>query len=115
MKLYGAEVLASPSENTEYGRRLLKAGADNKGNLGIAISEAAEDFLKNPDTTYVVGSVLSYVLLHQTIIGLEVTKQLEILDVVPDVMVGCFGGGSNFRGFILPMVEKVLKGGVKKK
>ncbi|MCS7136210.1 MAG: TrpB-like pyridoxal phosphate-dependent enzyme [Nitrososphaerota archaeon] len=115
MRLYGAEVLASPSEKTDYGRRLLKEGADKRGTLGIAISEASEDSLRNPDTTYVVGSVLNYVLLHQTIIGLEVTKQLELLDVVPDVMIGCLGGGSNFGGFILPMVGKFLRGEVKKK
>lgn len=115
MRLYGAEVLASPSEKTEYGRRLLRGGADSKGTLGIAISEAAEDSLKNPDTTYVVGSVLNYVLLHQTVIGLEVIKQLEAVDEEPDVMIGCLGGGSNFGGFILPMVGKVLRGEVKKK
>ncbi|MDW8021526.1 MAG: TrpB-like pyridoxal phosphate-dependent enzyme [Nitrososphaerota archaeon] len=115
MKLYGAEVLASPSNKTEFGRKLLKQDQEHKGTLGIAISEAAEDALKNDDTAYPVGSVLNYVLMHQTVIGLEVVKQLEILDEVPDMMIGCLGGGSNFGGFTLPMIGKVLRREVDKK
>lgn len=115
MKLYGAEVLASPSEKTEFGRSLLKQNPDHKGTLGIAISEAAEDALKNDDTIYPVGSVLNYVLLHQTVIGLETIKQLEIIDEVPDIMIACLGGGSNFGGFTLPMIGKMLRGEIEKK
>ena len=115
MRLYGAEVLASPSDRTEFGRRMLKSDLNHKGTLGIAISEAAEDALKNPDTIYPVGSVLNYVLMHQTVIGLEVVKQLEVIDEVPDVMIGCLGGGSNFGGFTLPMIGKVLRREVDKK
>ncbi len=115
MRLYGAEVLASPSGKTEFGRKLLEKDSRHKGTLGIAISEAAEDALKNDDTVYPVGSVLNYVLMHQTIIGLEVIRQLEVLDEVPDIMIGCFGGGSNFGGFALPMIGKVLRGEVDKK
>jgi len=115
MKLYGAEVLASPSDRTEFGRRMLKSDPNHKGTLGIAISEAAEDALKHPDTIYPVGSVLNYVLMHQTIIGLEVVKQLEVIGEVPDVMIGCLGGGSNFGGFTLPMIGKVLRREVDKK
>ena len=115
MRLYGAEVLASPSDRTEFGRRMLKSDPNHKGTLGIAISEAAEDALKNPDTIYPVGSVLNYVLMHQTVIGLEVVKQLEVIDEVPDVMIGCLGGGSNFGGFTLPMIGKVLRREVDKK
>ncbi|MEM4467026.1 MAG: TrpB-like pyridoxal phosphate-dependent enzyme [Nitrososphaerota archaeon] len=115
MKLYGAEVLASPSEKTEFGRSLLKQNPDHKGTLGIAISEAAEDALKNDDTIYPVGSVLNYVLLHQTVIGLETIKQLEIIDEIPDIMIACLGGGSNFGGFTLPMIGKMLRGEIEKK
>ncbi|MEN2975382.1 MAG: TrpB-like pyridoxal phosphate-dependent enzyme [Candidatus Caldarchaeales archaeon] len=115
MKLYGAEVLASPSEKTEFGRSLLRRDPEHKGTLGIAISEAAEDALKNDDTAYPVGSVLNYVLMHQTIIGLETLRQLEILDETPDVMIGCLGGGSNFGGLTLPMIGKVLRREVDKK
>lgn len=115
MKLYGAEVLASPSDKTEFGRKLLKQDPNHKGTLGIAISEAAEDALRNTDTVYPVGSVLNYVLMHQTIIGLELVKQLEMIDEVPDIMIGCLGGGSNFGGFTLPMIGKVLRKEVDKK
>lgn len=115
MKLYGAEVVASPSDKTEFGRRLLKQDPAHKGTLGIAISEAAEDALTNSDTAYPVGSVLNYVLMHQTVIGLEVVKQFEIIDEEPDIMIGCLGGGSNFGGFALPMIGRVLRGEVDKK
>lgn len=115
MKLYGAEVLASPSDKTEFGRKLLKQDPNHKGTLGIAISEAAEDALRNTDTVYPVGSVLNYVLIHQTIIGLELVKQLEMIDELPDIMIGCLGGGSNFGGFTLPMIGKVLRKEVDKK
>ncbi|MFQ5710819.1 MAG: TrpB-like pyridoxal phosphate-dependent enzyme [Candidatus Geothermarchaeales archaeon] len=110
MELYGAEVLPSPSSRTEFGRGVLERTSDHPGSLGMAIAEAAEDALKSEDTVYPVGSVLSCVLIHQTIIGLEVKKQLEIAGERPDVMIGCLGGGSNFGGFVLPFVGDRLRG-----
>lgn len=110
METWGATCYSSPSENTEYGRRLLKEDPNNPGSLGIAISEAIEDALTHDNTKYSLGSVLNHVLLHQTVIGQEVEKQLEIVDEVPDVLVGNIGGGSNFGGFSLPFMGKKLKG-----
>jgi len=104
MELWDAEVIPSPSEVTESGKRILEKDPNNPGSLGIAISEAVEDAVKNDDTNYSLGSVLNHVLLHQTIIGLETKKQLEIAEVKPDVMVGCVGGGSSFSGLIYPFV-----------
>ena len=110
METWGATCYSSPSEYTEYGRRLLKENPDNPGSLGIAISEAIEDAVTHENTKYSLGSVLNHVLLHQTVIGQEVEKQLEIVDEVPDVIVGNIGGGSNFGGFSLPFMGKKLKG-----
>ncbi len=105
MELWNAEVIPSPSDMTDSGKRILEKDPDNPGSLGIAISEAVEDAVKNENTNYSLGSVLNHVLLHQTIIGLETKKQLEIAEEKPDVMVGCVGGGSNFAGLVYPFIN----------
>ncbi len=110
MRVYGAEVVPSPSDKTEFGRRILEEDPDNPGSLGIAISEAIEDAVKHEDTKYSLGSVLNHVLLHQTVIGLEAKKQLEELGEYPDVVIGAVGGGSNFAGVSYPFVRDRLKG-----
>ncbi len=110
MQLLGADVHASPSKITEVGRAILERDPHHGGNLGIAISEGLEYAEKHDEFVYCLGSVLNHVLLHQTIIGLETLKQFEKIDVQPDVMISCLGGGSNFGGFVLPMVGKVLRG-----
>jgi tryptophan synthase beta chain len=94
MKLYGAEVFASPSEKTETGRRLLEQDSDHPGSLAIAISEGLEDALSDDRAAYVLGSVLNHVLLHQSIIGLECKKQMESIDRYPDVVVSCWEGAA---------------------
>ncbi|MGE5197781.1 MAG: TrpB-like pyridoxal phosphate-dependent enzyme, partial [Deltaproteobacteria bacterium] len=104
-----AEVIASPSELTESGRKILKQDPHCQGSLGIAISETVEEAAKNKDTNYSLGSVLNHVLLHQTVIGLETKKQLKVAGEKPDYLVGCVGGGSNFGGLILPFVKDKLK------
>ncbi|ADC65475.1 pyridoxal-phosphate dependent TrpB-like enzyme [Ferroglobus placidus DSM 10642] len=113
METWGGEVIPSPSDRTESGRRILEKDPDNPGSLGIAISEAIEDAVKNEDTKYSLGSVLNHVLLHQTVIGLEAKKQLESIGEEPDVIVGCVGGGSNFAGLSYPFVKDVEKRGTK--
>ncbi len=110
MKLYGAKVYASPSRVTEAGRQGLKRG-EKEGSLGLAISEGLEYASKKPNSAYALGSVLNHVLLHQTIIGLETKKQFEKIDMYPDVIVACLGGGSNFGGISLPFMHDVLKKG----
>jgi len=115
MKLYGAEVFASPSQNTKTGRELLKENPNHPGSLGIAISEGLEDAISDEKAVYCLGSVLNHVLLHQTIIGLETKKQFEMLDGYPDVVISCLGGGSNFGGLALPFLGDVLKKGGKVK
>lgn len=110
METWGARVLASPSDQTEAGRKILEADPESPGSLGIGISEAVEDAASHEDTKYSLGSVLNHVLLHQTIIGLEVQKQMEILGESPDVMIGCVGGGSNFGGLVLPFVRDKING-----
>jgi tryptophan synthase beta chain len=110
MKMYGGEVHTSPSDITEVGRSILKTNPDHPGSLGIAISEGLEYAEKNEGFTYCLGSVLNHVLMHQTIIGLETIKQFNIFGEQPDLMIGCFGGGSNFGGFTLPFIGEVLKG-----
>jgi tryptophan synthase beta chain len=110
MEIWGAEVFSSPSKNTEFGRKLLAENPDHNGSLGIAISEAIEDTLRDDNTRYCLGSVLNHVLLHQTVIGLEAKKQFEMIDVYPDVVCGCIGGGSNFAGFAYPFIADKLKG-----
>ena len=110
METWGAECISSPSNNTKFGRSLLANDPKDPGSLGIAISEALEDTLTDERSRYCIGSCLNHVLLHQTVIGLEVKKQLESLDVKPDVLVGNIGGGSNYGGFCLPfMGDKLTK------
>jgi len=113
MELFGAEVFASPSNRTEFGRTFLEKDPNHPGSLGIAISEGIEDAKKDPKAIYCLGSVLNHVLLHQTIIGLETKKQFEKFDDYPDVVISCLGGGSNFGGFALPFMHDVLKEGKK--
>jgi len=109
-QVYGAEMFPSPSDQTNFGRKLLKENPNHLGTLGIAISEAIEDTLASEDTRYSLGSVLNHVLMHQTIIGLEAKKQFELIDVSPDVVCGCIGGGSNYAGFCFPFMMDKLKG-----
>jgi tryptophan synthase beta chain len=111
MNAFGADVYASPSSHTEAGRKILAEDPDNKGSLGIAISEAVEDALVNEEeANYAIGSVFNHVLLHQTVIGLETKKQLEMADDYPDVIYGCIGGGSSFSGLFWPFYhDKVSK------
>lgn len=108
-QIYGAEMFPSPSDQTNFGRKLLKENPNNPGSLGIAISEAIEDTLANEDTRYSLGSVLNHVLMHQTILGLEAKKQFELIDKYPDVICGCIGGGSNYGGFCFPFMADKLK------
>ncbi|MBI4876337.1 MAG: TrpB-like pyridoxal phosphate-dependent enzyme [Acidobacteria bacterium] len=110
MNAWGAEVFASPSDHTDSGRAVLAQHPDSPGSLGIAISEAVEDAAKHSDTNYALGSVLNHVLLHQTVIGLECQKQMALAEEKPDVVIGCFGGGSNFGGIVLPYFLQKLKG-----
>lgn len=111
MQTWGANVIASPSNKTESGRSILAKDPNNSGSLGIAISEAVEMAAKDPDTRYTLGSVLNHVSLHQTVIGLESEKQMEIAGEYPDIVVGCFGGGSNFSGIAFPFLRhKILDG-----
>ncbi|MBZ5638873.1 MAG: TrpB-like pyridoxal phosphate-dependent enzyme [Acidobacteriia bacterium] len=110
MKTYGAEVVASPSDRTEAGRRILRDHPDSPGSLGIAISEAVEDAARRDDTKYALGSVLNHVLLHQTVIGLEARKQMELVGDYPDIVIGCHGGGSNFSGLAFPFLGERLRG-----
>ncbi len=109
-QLYGAEMFPSPSDQTNFGRKLLRENPNHPGTLGIAISEAIEDTVTHEDTRYSLGSVLNHVLLHQTIIGLEAKKQFEIIGEYPDVVCGCIGGGSNYAGFCYPFMMDKLKG-----
>lgn len=110
MQLYNSEILPSPSDKTEFGRKMLEKDPNHPGSLGIAISEAIEDALKDEKTYYSLGSVLNHVMLHQTVIGLETKKQMEKIDETPDVIVGCVGGGSNFAGAVFPFVKDKLDG-----
>ncbi|MBC7100686.1 MAG: TrpB-like pyridoxal phosphate-dependent enzyme [Methanobacteriales archaeon] len=110
MQIYGAEIVPSPSTDTEFGRKILKENPEHPGSLGIAISEAIEEALQNEKAYYSLGSVLNHVLLHQTVIGLELKKQLEIAEETPDIIIGCVGGGSNFGGTVLPFVKDKIDG-----
>ena len=110
IETWGAKVVPSPSEDTDVGRRILAENPDSPGSLGIAISEACEDAFTHDDTKYSIGSVVNHVLLHQTIIGQETKKQLEMADAYPDVIFGCIGGGSSFAGMFLPFVKDKLEG-----
>jgi tryptophan synthase beta chain len=111
MESYGAKCVASPSELTNSGRAILEKDPDNTGSLGIAISEAVEIAATNDDTKYALGSVLNHVLMHQSIVGLESIKQMEMAGDYPDVIVGCTGGGSNFAGIVFPFLGQKLRGG----
>jgi tryptophan synthase beta chain len=110
METYGASVVPSPSRDTNYGRTVLAETPDSPGSLGMAISEAVEDAVTRDDTKYSLGSVLNHVLLHQTVVGQEVMQQMVMAGEEPDVLIGCAGGGSNFGGFALPFVGRVLRG-----
>lgn len=110
METFGARVIASPSEETSAGRAILAEHPDSTGSLGIAISEAVEVAAQDPDSRYALGSVLNHVLLHQTVIGLETMKQLELAGDYPDTIVGCTGGGSNFSGIAFPFIGAKLRG-----
>ena len=110
MESYGARCVASPSNETESGKNILASDPKSTGSLGIAISEAVEMAAQRDDTKYALGSVLNHVLLHQTIIGQESIKQLEIAGDKPDVIVGCTGGGSNFAGIAFPYIGMNLRG-----
>lgn len=110
MQVYGAEVYASPSNRTQAGRDILAEHPDSPGSLGIAISEAIEEALRDESTKYSLGSVLNHVLLHQTILGQEVQQQLKELGEKPDVIIGCHGGGSNFAGLAFPFLRDKING-----
>ncbi|MCX8052551.1 MAG: TrpB-like pyridoxal phosphate-dependent enzyme [Armatimonadetes bacterium] len=110
MQAYGATIHPSPSDQTEFGRKTLEKDPDCPGSLGIAISEALEDAIPKPDVKYSLGSVLNHVLLHQTVIGLEAKKQMEMAGCQPDVIIGCVGGGSNYAGLSFPFVPDKLNG-----
>ena len=110
MRTYGAEVTPSPSETTAIGRKILAEHPGTSGSLGCAISEAVEAATSQEGYRYVLGSVLSQVLLHQTVIGLETQKAMEKYDIKPDVIIGCAGGGSNLGGLISPFMGQKLRG-----
>ncbi len=110
MQIWGGQVVPSPSQETEAGRKVLAEDPDSPGSLGIAISEAVEAAVTRDDTKYSLGSVLNHVLLHQTVIGLEAEKQFEQVGDFPNVVIGCCGGGSNFAGLSFPFLAHKLKG-----
>ncbi|MGQ0669387.1 MAG: TrpB-like pyridoxal phosphate-dependent enzyme [Actinomycetota bacterium] len=110
METFGAEVRPSPTPTTGAGKNILERDPDSPGSLGIAISEAIEVAAQNEDTKYSLGSVLNHVLLHQTVIGLETQKQMEMTGEQPDVVIGCVGGGSNYSGFCYPFMAERLRG-----
>jgi tryptophan synthase beta chain len=114
MENFGAKVYASPTDRTEFGRSLLKKDPNNGGSLGIAISEAVEVAATSGGAKrYSLGSVLNHVLMHQTVIGEEALKQMEMAGEYPDVVIGCVGGGSNFAGIAFPFIRENLKNGKK--
>jgi tryptophan synthase beta chain len=110
IQTFGADIYPSPSNKTQTGRAVLEKDPDCKGSLGMAISEAVEDAATHDDTNYALGSVLNHVCMHQTIVGLESKKQLEMIDEYPDVVIGCVGGGSNFSGIVFPFIADKFKG-----
>ncbi len=110
METWGAEIVPSPSEDTEPGKGILQQDPDSPGSLGIAISEAVFDAATNDDSLYSIGSVLNHVLLHQTIVGLECKKQLEMAGDYPDMVIGCIGGGSSLGGISLPFIKDKFDG-----
>ncbi len=110
MEAWGAKCVPSPSPDTNAGRKFLEKDPEHPGSLGISISEAIEDAVTSKDTRYSLGSVLNHVLLHQTIVGLEVQKQLTMIGEYPDILIGCAGGGSNFAGLFLPFAKDKIHG-----
>lgn len=110
MRLFGSQVSPSPSDITEFGKKLLAENKSHPGSLGIAISEALEMCVKDDAAKYSLGSVLNHVMLHQTIIGQEAMLQFQKLGEKPDTLIGCVGGGSNFAGFTFPFIGQKLKG-----
>jgi len=110
MHLWGADVIPSPSNKTNSGRKILEKHPDSPGSLGISISEAIEDAATHDDTHYALGSVLNHVMLHQTVIGQETKEQLAMVDEYPDHIIGCVGGGSNFAGMSFPFLMDKLSG-----
>src|SRR5437870_8977184 len=114
METWGAQVVPSPSPDTQAGKKVLEQDPNSPGSLGIAISEAVEDAATRDDTKYSLGSVLNHVLMHQTVIGLEARKQLEKADAAADIVIGCAGGGSNFAGLSFPFAADKLTGKNKK-
>ncbi len=113
MQTFGAQVTPSPSMSTRAGKDILTREPNNQGSLGTAISEAVELARETPNCKYTLGSVMSHVTLHQTIIGLEAEKQMEMAGEYPDVIIGCFGGGSNFGGISFPFMRHTIKEGRK--
>jgi tryptophan synthase beta chain len=111
MQTFGAQVIASPSMSTKAGRDIITKNPNYQGSLGTAISEAVELAMQTPNCKYTLGSVLNHVSLHQTVIGLEAEKQMEMAGEYPDVVIGCFGGGSNFSGISFPFLRHKLKDG----
>ena len=111
MQTFGAQVIASPSMSTKAGRKILTDHPNYQGSLGTAISEAVELAMQVPNCKYTLGSVLNHVMLHQTVIGLEAEKQMEMAGEYPDVVIGCFGGGSNFSGITFPFLRHKLTEG----
>ena len=111
MQSYGAEVIASPSMSTRAGRDIITKHPNYQGSLGTAISEAVELAMQTPNCKYTLGSVLNHVMLHQTVIGLEAEKQMELAGEYPDIVIGCFGGGSNFSGISFPFLRHKLTEG----
>ncbi|NCA70396.1 MAG: TrpB-like pyridoxal phosphate-dependent enzyme [Sphingobacteriia bacterium] len=111
METFGAKCIASPSDTTQSGRAVLAEHPDSTGSLGIAISEAVELAAQRDDTRYALGSVLNHVLLHQSVVGVEAQKQLEMAGDYPDMIIGCTGGGSNFAGIAFPFLGEQLRGG----
>lgn len=110
MQTYGAEVISSPSMSTKAGRKIITDSPNHQGSLGTAISEAVELAISTPGCKYVLGSVLNHVALHQTVIGLEAEKQMEMAGEYPDMVIACFGGGSNFSGLAFPFLRHKLNG-----
>jgi tryptophan synthase beta chain len=110
IETWGGQVVASPSQETEAGRRIYAAAPDSPGSLGIAISEAVEDAATRDDTKYALGSVLNHVLLHQTVVGQEARRQMDLAAAWPDVVIGCVGGGSNFAGLAFPFLAEKAAG-----
>lgn len=110
MQTYGAEVIASPSMSTKAGRKIITEHPNYQGSLGTAISEAVELAMSTPNCKYTLGSVLNHVALHQTVIGIEAERQMEMAGEYPDIVIGCFGGGSNFSGISFPFMRHNFAG-----